>query len=114
MGDEIIYKNIRKNKEITLTEVLFFCAFNNDVFLYTDTDEIKIEEKLYEIEDKYLNNGFIRVNKSYVVNILQVKEIQSMLNYRLKLVLNDGTNINVNRSYMRNFKDFLRGKEVIV
>jgi len=53
-------------------------------------------------------NNFIRVNKSYIVNILMVKEIIPWFGGRLLLKFSGSEEkIEVSRNYVKDFKQFL-------
>lgn len=69
--------------------------------------DYRIKEKLYELEESLAGQGFIRINKSNIVNILHIKEIVPWFNGRLLLKLDNGKEVEVSRSYAGDFKDFL-------
>lgn len=102
-------RNERGKYEIDVTDIVYIEAFNNDVFICTNDNEYKINQKLYFFEE-YSNLGFVRINKSYVVNIKKVKDIEVYVNYRLKLLLTNNYEVFVNRKYMKTFKNFLKNR----
>ena len=69
--------------------------------------DYRIKEKLYELEDMLAGDGFIRINKSNIVNILHINEIVPWFNGRLLLKLNNNKEVEVSRSYAGDFKEFL-------
>lgn len=69
--------------------------------------DYRIKEKLYELEDMLAGDGFIRINKSNIVNILHINEIVPWFNGRLLLKLNNKKEVEVSRSYAGDFKEFL-------
>ena len=60
---------------IRLDDVFFFQAEDNDTYCQTKRQRYEIKKKLYELESSLYDKGFIRVSKSYLINILTVSEI---------------------------------------
>jgi two-component system, LytTR family, response regulator len=99
---------------IALPKVFYFEARGNNVFCIAAAAsdklirEYKIKEKLYELEVRLPQNHFLRVGKSYIVNIDNVNEIIPWFGRRLILRFVDGKReIEVSRNYVKNLKEFL-------
>ena len=92
---------------INLEEVLYFEALDDTVFCHTHKDEYLVKEKLYELEQKFYKNRFIRVSKSFIVNINKVKHIKPHINRKFILILENNIQIDVTRSYYQNFKNYI-------
>jgi len=79
-----------------------------DIYARTNRGkDYRIKEKLYELEELLADEGFIRINKSNIVNILHINEIVPWFNGRLLLKLNNHKEVEVSRSYAGDFKEFL-------
>lgn len=87
-------------------DIFYIESFGRDVYLYTEKEEYKIREKLYELE-VFEQFGFIRINKSQIVNKNNIKIIKPTLNSRLILILKNNIKIEVNRTYIIKFKEFI-------
>lgn len=97
-----------KYEVITLPLVFYFEARGNNAFCITAEGEYKVREKLYELEGRLPKNRFVRVGKSFIVNIGTVKEIIPWFGRRLMLrFVNSKKEIEVSKNYVRNFKEFL-------
>ncbi|NLM96661.1 MAG: LytTR family transcriptional regulator [Halanaerobiaceae bacterium] len=92
---------------IELKDIILFEASENYVYSLTNDKKYKIKEKLYQLEEMLANSGFIRINKSSIVNILYIKEIVPWFNGRLLLKLNNKLELEVSRNYANDFKKFL-------
>lgn len=104
----IVGKADERYEVIPLKQVYFFEGNGNYVFCSTINGKYKVKEKLYELESKLPKNRFIRVSKSYIVNIGTVKEIIPWFGRRFLLRFNDSKNeIEVSKNYIKSFKDFL-------
>lgn len=88
--------------------ICFFEARGNSIYGITGNGEYRVKEKLFELEAKLPQNRFIRINKSVIINISQVKEIIPWFGRRLLLRF-DRVNMEmeVSKNYVRNFKEFL-------
>jgi DNA-binding LytR/AlgR family response regulator len=107
--DTIIGRNLHESYEIIpLGQIHYFEARGNYVFCITANQEYRVKEKLYELEAKLPQNRFIRVGKSYIVNIHNVKEIIPWFGRRLVLKFVDSKKeIEVSKNYVKNVKEFL-------
>ncbi|MBT4637969.1 MAG: LytTR family transcriptional regulator [Deltaproteobacteria bacterium] len=88
--------------------ICFFMSDGNYVYCQTEVQRLEINKKLYELESSYADMGFIRINKSHVVNILKVNEIVPWFGGRLLLSFKGiKDEIPVPRHYVSGFKEFL-------
>ncbi|WP_105614788.1 LytTR family DNA-binding domain-containing protein [Vallitalea okinawensis] len=92
---------------IKRSEIVFFEAIGNDVFCITREGRYKVEKKLYELESMLFQHSFIRVNKSYIINILKIEEIIPWIGSKYILKMINGDEIDVTRTYYRGFKAML-------
>lgn len=119
MGDDCHNTIIGKSSDdsyqiIAYPQVYYFEARGNYVYCIAagatlnSSREYRIKEKLYELETRLPQNRFLRVGKSYIVNIDNVNEIIPWFGRRLILRFIDGKReIEVSRNYVKNFKEFL-------
>ncbi|QVK20107.1 LytTR family transcriptional regulator [Mycoplasmatota bacterium] len=105
--DYISGRNERSKKDIPLNKIIFITANDDDVYIKTLEGYFKILEKLYYFEES-TKLGFLRVSKSFVVNITKIRELSPLFNSKIKLRMIDGELIYVNRTYVRNFKEFIK------
>lgn len=66
--------------------------------------KIYTANRLSDIEAQLNQQVFIKVHRSYIVNINQIKEIQPWFNQTLQVTLLSGDVAPVSRSYMKAFK----------
>lgn len=92
---------------IAYKDILYFEGADNYVFSYTAIDKFRIKNKLYELEKTLYDHGFIRINKSVLVNIMHISEIIPWFNAKLLLKLKNNNELEVSRSYVHAFREFL-------
>lgn len=107
---ELVVTNDRGSKTILLEDVIFFEAFGDDCFCVTNDNKYKVRMKLYDTED-FAPNGFVRINKSFVVNVFKVITLTPQINSKLKIRMKNQEVLFVNRSFMKHFKGYLKRGE---
>ncbi len=88
-------------------EIEYFEAIKNEVFAIKDNEKYKIKYKLYQVEEMYEDKGFIRVSKSFVVNVRKIQSIKRYISSKYILYMNNKEELDVNRSYYKIFKERL-------
>ena len=92
---------------INYQDIILLETQSGDIYARTvNGKDYRLKEKLYELEKMLASDGFIRINKSNIVNILHINEIVPWFNGRLLLKLNKEKEVEVSRSYARDFKRF--------
>lgn len=93
---------------IQFKEVLYFEGKGNYAYCITVSGKYRIKEKLHEVEKKLMNSEFIRVGKSFVVNISNIKEIIPWFGRRLVLrFIDNKSEVEVSKNYVKSFKSHL-------
>lgn len=88
---ENIYLKIgRKTERFFLDEILFIEAYGIYIKLHTKHGLFVVNEKISKIEQKLPNNQFIRIHKSYVINITCITRVESQAVYLDKARLGIG------------------------
>jgi len=88
-------------------DIIYIESYGHEITLYTLQKEYIIKEKLYEVENILNDKGFIRVNKSTVVNKYDITRIEPSFNSKLTLIMNNHKKITVTRNYNSAFKQFI-------
>lgn len=90
-----------ENEEVvfSLNDVYYFESVDKKTFAYLKNKVLKIEDILIDVEKAYFELGFIRVNKSTVLNIYKVNTLKSELNMKVIAMLDNNEKVQINRSY---------------
>jgi DNA-binding LytR/AlgR family response regulator len=109
VANDVITGKHDENYEILKVETIaFFKSDGNYVFCLKDDEKFLINKKLYELESYLSEKGFVRISKSYLVNILWIKEICPWFGGRLLLKIRESNDeIEVSKKYVKSFKNFL-------
>jgi DNA-binding LytR/AlgR family response regulator len=100
--DERIY-------QIHLNEVYYFEAVGERVFAYTDKSVYELKSRLYEIENSYKDQYFLRCSKSVVLNLMKIDSLSPALNGRFTAHMKNEENIIISRQYVGQLKSVVLG-----
>lgn len=84
---------------VNAADIRYVEAAGNYVVLHTPRGELKLRETISNMERELAPRDFVRVHRSYLVNLDAVKEIQPWFHGDQRIVLNDGTFLNLSRRY---------------
>lgn len=90
---------------LAVDDILYFSANTPYINIYHHSKKYLHTETLKSLESQLNNNQFVRIHKSYIVNINKILSIQSRQNGDYDVTLLDNTILRVSRSYAKNFKD---------
>ncbi len=107
MQDHLIGQLDENYEILNYKEIILFEAQNSIIYARTDAKKYRVKEKLYQLEEELAAEGFVRINKSEIVNIIHIREIVPWFNGRLLLKLDSKKEVEVSRSYAADFKEYL-------
>ena len=107
-GIYITCENIKGIKKVNIKDIEYIESYDNDVYAIVGKERYTIDEKLYTLEEKLDSYDFIRISKSILVNIARIDYIKPMFNCKLKLILTNNDIIEVNRTYIKSFKERIK------
>lgn len=99
-----------KQYEVPVTDIYYIEAVDNTVFIYGLQNIYETRQKLYELEGILREKYFLRVSKSFILNLMKVKAIKPALNGRYLAVLYSGEEIIISRKYVSDLKRALKGE----
>lgn len=88
-------------------ELYYVESVDNKIFLYTKDNVLETKDSLAFLETRYTNSGLVRIGKSQLVNLHQIKKLKSILNRRIEVTLESGERLIVSRHYVPEFKNRL-------
>lgn len=75
--------------------------------IFTDEKQYVTTGTLSGIEQKLPPALFIKTQRSFIINVTKVKEIQPWFNHTLQVTMENGEKVPVSRSYLKAFKERL-------
>lgn len=89
---------------VKVEEILAIEVNQGETTVYTEEREYKTTDPLTAWEEKLPNPPFMRVHRSYLVNLDKIIEIQPWFNQTYQLTIKNDLKIPVSRSYVQLFK----------
>lgn len=109
----IILETIEGWIQLNTSEMMYVESFGDEIYMHTTEDSQRIKQPLYQLEEMLKPYAFVRIGKSFIVNVNHIRYIRTGFNAKLDLELMDGTHLEVSRSFVKMFKNALgiRNKE---
>lgn len=109
-GEELFItgSNEYGQKSVECRNFHYFIVEEDEVYGVLSQTRLIVRMKLYEIEELLLSKDFIRTSKYCLVNIGKIDYIKAALNSKLDLLMKNGDHVEVNRSYLKDFKKALQ------
>lgn len=99
----------QKMKRFLLSDVYYFEALDEKVFAYTKEQVYEIKMRLYEVEENYATQHFIRCSKSVVMNLMRLESISPAMNGRFFAHMQNGEKLMISRQYAPKLKELVMG-----
>lgn len=108
-SSQVIYgkKNDRLYK-IDVHTIIYIEGFSKEAYIHTKDEQYEIKEKLYELENKLSDYGFVRISKSLIINCHMIDSLEPLMNMKYRIYLKNGEYVELSRSYIQSFKKYLK------
>ncbi|WP_195599261.1 LytTR family DNA-binding domain-containing protein [Longibaculum muris] len=109
MNTKIIGYKRDKKYFIQIESIYYIELIDKKTFIYTKEECYESPLWLYQIEEQ-LDQQFIRVNKSTILNMKYIKSLKADIGSRIIVYLDNQDQILVSRTYAKEFKKRLGGE----
>lgn len=111
---QLLGKSDGVEKELFLNDIFYFESVDKKTFAYLEESVWEVDISLKEIEEDFAGRGFVRINKSAVVNLYKIELTKKDFEMRMLILLENGETLIINRHYKKNFQNSLiRMKEAL-
>ena len=90
--------------QLSLSDIIYFEAVDELVFAYTESEVYEVKRRLYEIEQNYAEQMFMRCSKSIIANISKIESFRPAPDTRLIAKMKNGEQIIISRMYAKALK----------
>lgn len=94
--DNSVYK-------LYLGSLYYLEVVDRKLFAYQEKEVYQLEDSLQHFLDCFEEQGFVRIGKSTAVNLYKIDRIKADLNMRLRLYMDNGEMLVLNRTYKKPF-----------
>lgn len=89
---------------------IFYCeSVKKTTFVHVAGNTYRTDHRLYDLAEKLQDCGFVRVSKSCILNINVLESVKPLFNSRMEAILTTGDRVYINRTYLKNVKQALKG-----
>ncbi|MBQ3066136.1 MAG: LytTR family transcriptional regulator DNA-binding domain-containing protein [Clostridia bacterium] len=103
----VIAKKDNKTFIISPEDICYFDTQENKVLLITEEGVYETPLKMYEIEEKFKNSGFVRVSRYSIINLRKVAYLEPLFNGRMVAVMKNNDKVVITRLYIQAIKTIL-------
>ncbi|MBT8203751.1 MAG: LytTR family DNA-binding domain-containing protein [Eudoraea sp.] len=106
-SSQIFIKDGEKCWLVKIADITLFEIVGNYTRVYFQEEKPLLYKSLNQIEGKLPAQSFFRANRQQIININYIQEVVPWFNGKLKLILNNGIEIEISRRQSYIFKDKL-------
>lgn len=104
--DRIIVEHKKRFKSVPVVDIMYLKADGDYTQLYTSDDSFLSSLGISAVMQRFDPQKFVRIHRSVVVNLAYVRELYRDIG-KTFLVLADGTEFNIGRSYLPEIKNLM-------
>ena len=91
---------------IAVEKIIYIESFGHEVEVHTTEGLYYAKDRLYQLDEMLDKKQFFRVSNSVIISRKHVTRIRPTLSMKFILTMEDGTQVDVTRSYYYSFKEF--------
>ncbi len=98
---------VKKEGEIYLldiAQIVYIESVDRKCFVYTSDEIYESEFRLYELERRLEEYGFMRVSKSFLIHLHKIQSLRADLNRKIRITMSGGEQIIASRQYADELK----------
>lgn len=104
MNQQMTVTKDGENYLLDVNQISYIETLERKTFVYTENSIYESKLKLYEMEERLCQSGFLRVSKSCLVHLKFIQSIKKDIERKLRLTMKNGEQIMVSRQYADGIK----------
>jgi len=105
---QLVFQTPHGYIQLNVKDISYLEAYGDDIYMHgTEITNQIIKQPLYQLEEILKPYHFVRIGKSFIVNISKIRYIRTAFNAKLDIELISGTHLEVSRSFVKDFKNAL-------
>lgn len=88
-------------------DIIYLESSDGKCTIYTQDQLVVVSEALVVLEKKLVGKSFLRVHRSFIINLDHVLEIEPWFNSTYNLLMENGSKVPVSRTYIKDLKQLL-------
>ena len=91
-------------KRVNVSDIYYIESREKQAVVFCEKESHQTNFRLYQLNEKLSDKGFVQISKYCVVNINKVDKFKPLLNSRMEAILTNGAHLYINRNYLANIK----------
>ncbi|MCL2557255.1 MAG: LytTR family transcriptional regulator DNA-binding domain-containing protein [Treponema sp.] len=87
-------------KMVNISDIYYIESLEKKTFVYCEKECLKTKYRLYQLNEKLSDKGFIQISKYCILNINKLDKVKPMFNSRMEIVLTNGMRLQATRKYL--------------
>lgn len=93
---------------LQVDSIYYIDIVDKRVYAYTKDNVYQLQKSLAQLEGILSDYGYVRINKSNIVNIFKIEKIKPEVNMRVGVIFDNGEKLYINRRYKTHFNEYLK------
>ena len=101
---------VHRNQEtryVATYEIVRIYSENKKVYIRTKEDTYEVRDRLYVLEERLWDKGYVRISNSEIVNVSQIEKLDMSYTGTIKMYMKNGDETYVSRRYVSRIRDVL-------
>lgn len=94
---------------VNFSDIYYIESVDKKTFVYLADEIYQTDLRLYQLLHDLQHDGFVQISKSCLLNINVLENIRPLFNSRMEATLLNGERVIVNRRYLLDVKEALKG-----
>lgn len=104
MNQQMLVYKADENHLLDVEKIIYVETVERKTFVYTAQEIYESKLRLYEMEERLCAGSFMRISKSCLVNLRQIKSLRNDVERKIRLTLKNDEQIVVSRQYADEMK----------
>ena len=105
---KLVGRKDKEQKVMDIKSILYIETVDGNTFAYTETDVLKLDYTLAQLELQLNDINFFRCSKSMIINIDKMDSLRSLPSNRIDAQMVNGEHITISRTYASDFSRILK------
>ena len=105
---KLVGRKDKEQKVMDIKSILYIQSVDGNTFAYTETDVLKLDYTLAQLELQLNDINFFRCSKSMIINIDKMDSLRSLPSNRIDAQMVNGEHITISRTYASDFRRILK------
>lgn len=105
-GKLTVYGN-QETRTVSISDIERIYSENKRVYVRTAGDTFEVRERLYSLEEKLKDSGFLRISNSEIVNMSMIEKLDMGIAGTIKMHMKNGDITYVSRRYVSTIRKTL-------